>query len=205
MAACIFQEWLQQDFLPQMLFENSAVHPHRRGMAVASVTGSMNRIWSKWFRITFKTRCIDSTASNAFCFSCVAHSESFWPSHEKTCYLAAAHEEAAWSSCPERGCPQSPRQASLQLFKCFQAPDMWVEKLLQWSASACGHGKNPSKSFPDGSSQLVVQSLSRVWVFATRWTATHQTSLSLTISQSLFMSIELLMMMSIESSEYQIH
>ena len=120
MAACIFQEWLQQDFLPQMLFENFAVHPHRRGMVVASVTGSMNRIWSKWVRITFKTRCTDSTASNAFCFSCVAHSESFWPSHEKTCYPAAAHEEAAWSSCPERGCPQSPRQASLQLFKCFQ-------------------------------------------------------------------------------------
>ena len=42
---------------------------------------------------------------------------------------------------------------------------------------------------------LFVQSLSHVWLFVTPWTAAHQASLSLTISQSLpkFMSIELLM------------
>ena len=42
----------------------------------------------------------------------------------------------------------------------------------------------------------VVQSLSYAWLFVTPWTAAHQTSLSLTISQSLpkFMSIELVML-----------
>ena len=42
---------------------------------------------------------------------------------------------------------------------------------------------------------LSVQSLSHVRLFATPWTATHQTSLSITISQSLLthMSIELVM------------
>ena len=41
----------------------------------------------------------------------------------------------------------------------------------------------------------VVQSLSRVWLFATTWTAAHQASLSFTISQSLLkvMSIESVM------------
>ena len=33
---------------------------------------------------------------------------------------------------------------------------------------------------------VVVQSLNRVWLFVTPWTATHQASLSFTISQSLF-------------------
>ena len=43
---------------------------------------------------------------------------------------------------------------------------------------------------------IVVQSLSRVWLFATPWTAAHQAYLSSTISQSLlkFMSIELVML-----------
>ena len=42
---------------------------------------------------------------------------------------------------------------------------------------------------------LVVQSLGRVQLFATPWTAAHQASLSLTISQSSpkFISIELVM------------
>ena len=42
---------------------------------------------------------------------------------------------------------------------------------------------------------VVVQSLSRVWLFATPWTAAHQASLSFTISQSLLklMSIESVM------------
>ena len=41
-----------------------------------------------------------------------------------------------------------------------------------------------------------VQSLSRVWLFATPWTAAHQASLSITNSQSLLklMSIELVML-----------
>ena len=42
---------------------------------------------------------------------------------------------------------------------------------------------------------VVVQSLSRVWLFVTPWTAAHQSSLSFTISQSLLklMSIESVM------------
>ena len=42
---------------------------------------------------------------------------------------------------------------------------------------------------------VVVQLLSRVWLFATPWTAAHQASLSVTISRSLlqFMSIESMM------------
>ena len=42
---------------------------------------------------------------------------------------------------------------------------------------------------------VVVQSLSSVWLFATPWTAGHQSSLSFTISRSLLrlMSIELMM------------
>ena len=42
---------------------------------------------------------------------------------------------------------------------------------------------------------VVIQSLSRVQLFATAWTATHQASLSFTISQSLLklMSFELVM------------
>ena len=52
---------------------------------------------------------------------------------------------------------------------------------------------------------VVVQSLSRVRVSVTPWTTTRQASLFLTISQSLpkFMSVELVM--SVESSQYQIH
>ena len=47
-------------------------------------------------------------------------------------------------------------------------------------------------------SYVVVQSLSHVWLFATPWTAAHQASLSLTISQRLpkFMSTELVMLSS---------
>ena len=43
---------------------------------------------------------------------------------------------------------------------------------------------------------VVVQSLSRVWLFMTPWTTAHQASLSFTISRSLlkFMSIELVML-----------
>ena len=45
---------------------------------------------------------------------------------------------------------------------------------------------------------VVVQSLSRVWLFATLWTAAHHASLSFTISPSLlkFMPIELVMLSS---------
>ena len=49
---------------------------------------------------------------------------------------------------------------------------------------------------PPGKSYVValVQSLSRVWLFATPWTAAHQASLSFTVSQSLLklISIELM-------------
>ena len=49
---------------------------------------------------------------------------------------------------------------------------------------------------------VVVQSLSRVWLFATPWTTAHQASLSLTISQRLLklMSIESVMPSSVASS-----
>ena len=49
--------------------------------------------------------------------------------------------------------------------------------------------KGRSQFFPQF---ISVQSLSRVWLFATPWTAVHQASLSITNSQSLFklMSIE---------------
>ena len=45
------------------------------------------------------------------------------------------------------------------------------------------------------SQEVPVQSLSRVWLFVTPWTAAHQASLSITISQRLLklMSIELVM------------
>ena len=51
-------------------------------------------------------------------------------------------------------------------------------------------GRNASKGF-----SIVVQSLSRVWLFVTPWTPARQASLSFTISQSLFklMSIESMM------------
>ena len=50
-------------------------------------------------------------------------------------------------------------------------------------------------SHPPWEAIAVVQSLSRVQLFATRWTAAHQASLSFTISKSLLklMSIELMM------------
>ena len=48
---------------------------------------------------------------------------------------------------------------------------------------------------PEDTSSVVVQSLSHVWLFATRWIAAHQASLSFTISWGLlnFMSIESVM------------
>ena len=51
---------------------------------------------------------------------------------------------------------------------------------------------------------VVVQSLSRVQLFATPWTAAHQASLSSTISQSLLklMSIELVMPLVAPQSKY---
>ena len=56
--------------------------------------------------------------------------------------------------------------------------------------------------FPIEPVTTVVQMLSCAWLFATAWTAAHQTSLSSTISQSLlkFMTIELVMPPTISSS-----
>ena len=190
-----------------MLFENFAVHPHRRGMAMASVTGSMNRIWPKWFRITFKTRCTGSTASNAFFFSCGAHSESFWPSHEKTWYPAAANEEATWSNCPERDVHRAPDRPVSSYSSVLSLGTRHVGGEAGTTISIClWPWKEPKQKLSKWFQSIIVL-LSRVWVFATPWTATRQTSLSLTISQSLFkfMSVELVIMMSIESSQYQIH
>ena len=50
-------------------------------------------------------------------------------------------------------------------------------------------------AFPHGL-KIVVQSLSRIWLFVTPWTAAHQASLSFTISLSLLklLSIELVML-----------
>ena len=49
---------------------------------------------------------------------------------------------------------------------------------------------------PVPSTLVVVQSLSRIWLFVTLWTAAHRVSLSFTISRSLlrFMSSELVML-----------
>ena len=150
-----------------------------------------------------------STASNAVLFPCGAHSGSFWLSHEKTCYPAAADEEAAWSNFPERGVHRAPdrpvssysRVLSLGIRRVGgEAVRMINICLWPW--------KEPKQDLSRWFQSIivvVVQSLSRVRVFATPWTTTRQASLFLTISQSLpkFMSIELVM--SIESSQYQIH
>ena len=55
--------------------------------------------------------------------------------------------------------------------------------------------KHINGSAPRPTMTVVVQSLSRVQLFATPWTAAHQASLSFTISQNLlkFMSIKLVM------------
>ena len=72
----------------------------------------------------------------------------------------------------------------------------WTQRLnlsllhfLHWQAGSLPPAP-PGKSYV----VAVVQSLSRVWLFATPWTATHQASLSFTISQSLLklISIELM-------------
>ena len=61
-----------------------------------------------------------------------------------------------------------------------KAPNLWESKLITQESPA---------------SVVVVQSLSCVWLFVTRWTAVCQASLSFTISQSLLklMSIESVM------------
>ena len=61
---------------------------------------------------------------------------------------------------------------------------------LYYSFSQCPLKWSASSTFV-----IVLQSLSRVWLFATPWTATRQASLSFTISRSLLklMSIELVM------------
>ena len=56
-------------------------------------------------------------------------------------------------------------------------------------------GANPGLTNPSSTSFSSVQSLSRVWLFATSWTAARQASLSITNSQSSLklMSVELVM------------
>ena len=63
---------------------------------------------------------------------------------------------------------------------------------------------SPSSCLVHGSHLAVVQSLSRVQLFAAPWTAAHQASLSSTISQSLLklMSIELVMPLVAPQSKY---
>ena len=67
-----------------------------------------------------------------------------------------------------------------------------VSPALQGDSLPLSHWESPSRKFI---STCCVQLLSRVWLFATPWTAAHQASLSITISQSLFrlMSIESVM------------
>ena len=54
---------------------------------------------------------------------------------------------------------------------------------LQGDSLPPSHWESPSRKFI---STCYVQLLSRVWLFVTPWTATHQASLSISISQSLF-------------------
>ena len=65
------------------------------------------------------------------------------------------------------------------------------------TGSRKGHGRPGASQTQEWSRQwfVVVQSLSRVWLFVTPWTAAHQASLSFTISRRLlkFMSIESIM------------
>ena len=60
---------------------------------------------------------------------------------------------------------------------CLSLQGAWVWSLVREWISCMPHG---GKIYI-----LVVQSLSRVWLFVTPWTAAHQTSLSFTISWSL--------------------
>ena len=69
------------------------------------------------------------------------------------------------------------------------APGMWRAPSVQRLQWTCGGSRQPGHSGVD------VQTLSRIWLFASPWTAACQTSVSFTISWSLLkiMSIELVM------------
>ena len=92
----------------------------------------------------------------------------------------------------------------------FDARQTWIQIQTSWIMLNYQHGLffffgNSQLLFPllENSGQwqhqfvavVVAQSLSRVWLFVTSWTVSHQASLSFTISQSLlkFMSTELVM------------
>ena len=86
---------------------------------------------------------------------------------------------------------------SLLLILCIIFAEITWEKFYSGSIQLFSfltgdNGELPKKHSVQFSS---VQSLSRVWLFVTQWTATHQASLSIISSQSLFklMSIELVM------------
>ena len=72
-----------------------------------------------------------------------------------------------------------------------------AQECTYWFHGNCmlGFFKTLSSNFPKCVFQSSVQSLSRVWLFATPWSAAHQASLSITNSQSLLklMSIESVM------------
>ena len=100
----------------------------------------------------------------------------------------------------------SPAKTSPQIFRLrwplshILRISTWVFNKLCWhKTKTLRHTHQPSPpGSPDGSSILhvaSVQSLSRVRLFVTPWTAAHQASLSISNSQSLlrFMSIESVM------------
>ena len=100
----------------------------------------------------------------------------------------------------------SPAKTSPQIFRLrwplshILRISTWVFNKLCWhKTKTLRHTHQPSPPVsPDGSSILhvvSVQSLSRVRLFVTPWTAAHQASLSISNSQSLlrFMSIESVM------------
>ena len=72
---------------------------------------------------------------------------------------------------------------------------LWNMKVRFLAALAKCHWKTVMEMYVYSSTRLVVQLLSRIWLFVTPGTVAHQTSLSFTISWSLLklMSIELVM------------
>ena len=72
---------------------------------------------------------------------------------------------------------------------------LWNMKVRFLAALAKCHWKTVVEMYVYSRTRLVVQLLSRIWLFVTTGTVAHQTSLSFTISRSLLklMSIELVM------------
>ena len=89
-------------------------------------------------------------------------------------------------------CQMGPKRCPTYPLRTNTYPDMpctWIPALIQLSNCTTTFYRPINTQYPI---VAVVQSLSRVWLFASPWTAACQASLSLSISQSLprFMSIK---------------